>query len=68
MNRQNRRYFVYMLANGRMIYTGVTGDLHRRVWELKNGLGSDVTRKYTTHQLVWFDETDDRLTLKMNSG
>jgi predicted GIY-YIG superfamily endonuclease len=32
MSKPPRRYFVYMLSNpGKMLYTGVTGDLFRPV-------------------------------------
>ena len=60
MTSSSNRYFVYMLANkGKMLYTGATNDLLRRVWQHRNGAGSNFTKKYATHSLVWFDETDD---------
>ena len=56
----SNRYFVYILANrGKMLYTGVTGDLFRRVWHHRNEHGSDYTSKYRIRDLVWFEETDD---------
>ncbi len=42
-----------------MLYTGVTGDLFRRVWQHRNSGGSKFTAKYGIRDLVWFDETDD---------
>ena len=49
-----------MLANkGRMVYTGITGDLMSRLWQHRNNIGSEFTKKYSTHSLVWFEETDD---------
>jgi putative endonuclease len=42
-----------------MIYTGVTSDLHRRVWQHRFESNSAHTLKYGIHQLVWFEETDD---------
>ena len=55
-----KKYYVYILANpGRMLYTGSTSDLNKRVWQLKNMLGSEYTRRYSTNRLVWFDETND---------
>lgn len=54
------RYFVYILSNrGKMLYTGVTSDLHHRVWQHRNDGGADYTSKHGIHDLVWFDETDD---------
>lgn len=53
-------YYVYILANrGKMLCTGVTNDLLRRVWEHKHGTGSKYTSKYGIHDLVWFDETNE---------
>ena len=42
-----------------MIYTGVTADVHARVWQHKSGAGSRFTQHYSTDLLVWFDETSD---------
>ena len=42
MSKPPRRYFVYMLSNpGKMLYTGVTGDLFRPVWQHRNERGPD---------------------------
>ncbi len=60
MSREPNRYFVYILANrGKMLYTGVTSDLHRRLRQHRNERGSEYTSKYGIHDLVWLDETDD---------
>ena len=39
------------------LYTGVTNDLERRVYEHKNGLVDGFTRKYRMTSLVYFDTT-----------
>jgi hypothetical protein len=37
-----KNYYVYMLTNrGSTLYTGVTGDLFRRVWQHRSGTGSE---------------------------
>ena len=41
------------------LYTGVTGDLFRRIWQHRNGAGSIFTAKYNVDRLIWFEETDE---------
>ena len=54
-------YYVYILANwnNKVIYTGVTNDLKRRVYEHKNGLVDGFTKKYNVDKLVYYDNTTD---------
>ena len=55
-------YYVYMLSNNlnTAIYTGVTRDLVRRVYEHKHNMDSDsYTAKYGIHKLVYFESTSD---------
>jgi putative endonuclease len=51
---------VYILANGRngTLYTGVTSDLPRRIWEHRNGVVDGFSRKYAAHRLVYFELHD----------
>lgn len=48
-----------MANNSKTIYTGVTNDLIRRVFEHKNKLIEGFTRKYNLTKLVYFEETND---------
>ena len=41
------------------LYTGVTNDLERRVYEHKNKLVEGFTKKYNITKLVYFDDTND---------
>lgn len=38
------------------MYTGVTSDLHRRVWEHRNGIRSGFASKYNVTKLVYLEE------------
>lgn len=56
-----RQYFVYILSNynNTVLYTGVTNDLPRRIWQHRNNLGSKFTQKYKLYKLVYFEELGD---------
>ena len=56
-------YYVYMLANvtGTVVYTGVTKDVVRRVYEHKHNFDpNSFTAKYAVHKLVYFECTPSR--------
>lgn len=48
---------VYMLASRRngTLYTGVTSDLIRRIWEHRNDLVEGFTKRYGVHGLIYFE-------------
>jgi len=52
---------VYILASKRngTLYTGVTSDLVKRVWQHKNNLADGFTRKYSVHMLVYYELADE---------
>lgn len=55
-----KEYYVYIMTNhSRTLYTGMTNNLARRVAEHKAGLGSEFTRKYRIHKLVYYESTND---------
>ena len=51
---------VYILASKRngTLYTGVTGNLPKRVWQHKSGAVPGFTSRYGVKQLVWFEIHD----------
>ena len=55
-----RQPCVYLLASKRngTLYTGVTSNLLKRVWEHKNNLSECFTSKYGVHTLVWYEIHD----------
>ncbi len=55
-----KHYYVYILTNkSRTLYTGVTNDLLRRVYEHKQKLVQGFTAKYNVTRLAYFEETTD---------
>ena len=55
-----KQYYVYMMTNkSRTLYTGVTNDLERRVYEHKQKLVPGFTAKYNITRLVYFEVTQD---------
>ena len=56
-----KQYCVYIMTNAHhtVLYTGVTNDLARRVYEHKNGLGSAFVKKYNVQKLVYYQAGDD---------
>ena len=54
------QYYVYIMTNrSKTLYTGVTNDLVRRVYEHKNKMVDGFTKKYNITKLVYFEETND---------
>ena len=55
-----KHYYVYILANhSKTLYTGVTSNLQRRLYEHKQHLVAGFTSKYHITRLVYFEETSD---------
>ena len=55
-----KHYYVYiMTSRSKTLYTGVTNNLVRRVFEHKQGVGSQFTQKYRITRLVHFEDTQD---------
>ena len=53
-------YYVYIMTNrSDTLYTGVTNDLQRRVYEHKQKLLDGFTKKYNIDMLAYYEDTDD---------
>ena len=56
------QYYVYILAtrDNKVVYTGVTNDLRRRVYEHKNSIDpKSFTSRYHVNKLVYYECTGD---------
>ncbi|OGX06662.1 MAG: GIY-YIG nuclease [Omnitrophica bacterium RIFCSPLOWO2_12_FULL_50_11] len=53
----NKEPCVYLMASRRngTLYTGVTSNLAKRVWEHKNNVVEGFTKRYGVHRLVWYE-------------
>jgi putative endonuclease len=56
-----QNYYFYILAskNNRALYTGITSNLIKQIWEHKNKVISGFTLKYNMQKLVYFEEFQD---------
>ena len=52
-----KNYFVYILTNtnNKVLYTGMTNSLMRRVWEHKAKMIGGFSKKYNVDKLVYFE-------------
>jgi putative endonuclease len=56
-----KAYYLYIMASKRngTLYTGVTSDLVRRVWQHKSGEVKGFTSRYKVSQLVYYETHGD---------
>ena len=57
MSRVPVRYIYIVASQSRVLYTGVTSDLRRRVYQHKHGLIPGFTSQYAVNRLVYFEST-----------
>ena len=55
------QYYVYIMTNknSRVLYTGITNDLKRRVYEHREKFVSGFTEKYNVTKLVYYEILED---------
>lgn len=52
--------YIYIITNynNTTLYTGVTSNLIKRIWEHKNEVVEGFSKKYKLHKLVYYEVTD----------
>ena len=52
---------IYIVASGRngTLYTGVTSDLVKRIWQHRQGIAEGFTKRYDCKTLVWYELADE---------
>jgi putative endonuclease len=57
----SEQYYVYIMTNKNksVLYTGVTNDLKRRIYEHKQKLVKGFTKKYNVTKLVYYEVFED---------
>ncbi len=57
MYKTIHQYYVYILTNKKngTLYTGMTNNLERRIFEHKRGLLEGFSKRYGLHKLVYFE-------------
>src|SRR3989344_1584947 len=57
----SRYFYVYVLSNFRrtVLYTGITSNLVKRVYEHKNNLADGFSKKYGVHDLLYYEVFDN---------
>jgi putative endonuclease len=57
-----RSFYVYFMTNYscRVLYIGVTNNVERRVWEHRQGVGSEFAKKYHVNRVVYVEEYQQR--------
>ena len=60
MDRERKGGWVYMMADRYRgaIYVGVTSDLSARIFQHRQGSGSDFCKRYGLDRLVWAERGD----------
>ncbi len=56
----HKKYYIYILTNkSHTLYTGVTSNLKKRVYEHKMKMVPGFTKRYNITRLVFYEETTD---------
>ena len=55
------KYYIYIMTNRykRVLYTGVTNNIIRRVYEHKHNVADGFTKRYNAHYLIYYEIFDN---------
>ena len=55
-----KKYYIYIMSSmSGTLYTGITSDLEKRVYQHKHKLADGFTKKYNVDRLVYYEETTE---------
>jgi putative endonuclease len=56
-----KQYYVYIITSksNTVLYTGITNDLKRRIFEHKQKLVPGFSKRYKVFKLVYYEQTND---------
>jgi putative endonuclease len=56
----SKQYFVYVMTNNTntVLYTGITSNLKKRVYEHRNKLADGFTKRYNVSKLLYYEVFD----------
>ncbi|MBP7859719.1 GIY-YIG nuclease family protein [Patescibacteria group bacterium] len=57
----DKQYFIYILTNknNTVLYTGITSNLQKRIWEHKNKIVEGFSKKYNLTKLIYYETFDN---------
>jgi putative endonuclease len=55
--KMEKQFYVYILASQKngTLYAGVTSNLHKRMWEHREGIFEGFTKKYGVKNLMYYE-------------
>ena len=55
-----KKYYIYIMTSmSGSLYTGITSDLEKRVYQHKHKLADGFTKRYNVDRLAYYEETTD---------
>ena len=55
-----KKYYIYIMTSmSGTLYTGITSDFEKRVYQHKHKLADGFTKRYNVDRLVYYEETTD---------